>query len=128
MDKNDKQTSQRFSAYIRRSLQPIEAEKEACYLSKKCSVSFDDALNFLQARKCYCSRPCSDEEYLVCDELELIADYLDYYPQFTMPKLSSLLYHSNMYRCIDQSEKEKYCRLFPDTSSFIEAACQKGDE
>ena len=128
MNKNDYKTSQRFSRYIDRHLQPIKADKETFYLSKKCGVSIEDAEEFLSARETYYTRPCSDSEFLMEEELDLIADYLDYYPQFTMKKLSSLLYHSNMFRRGRNYEREKYRKYFPCTTSFIEIAPEKGGE
>ena len=128
MNKNSYKTSERFSSYIERHLQPIKAEKEAYYLSKKCGVSIEDAEEFLSARETYYTRPCSDREFLMCDELDLIADYLDYHPRLTMKKISSLLYHSNMFRCGKNDEREKYRKHFPSTASFMEITLEKGGE
>ena len=126
MSKNNTKTG--FSRYIERRLQPIKAEREAYYLSRKCGVSIEDAEQFLCARECYFTRPCSDAEFLMDSELDLIADYLDYYPNFTMKKLSSLLYHSNMFRRTKNSDRKEYRELFPTTASFMETTIQKGDE
>ncbi len=128
MNTKNSKTIERFDSYISRRVQPIKAEKEAYYLSRKCSVSIEDAQNFLSARECYYTRPCSDSEFLMCDELELIADYLDYYPQFTMKVLSSLLYHSNLFRAKRRNERQRYQQIFPSASSFAETVMQKEGE
>ena len=128
MKRNYTKKIEQFDRYISRRIQPIKAEKEAYYLSKKCAVSIEDVQNFLYARECYYTRPCSDSEFLMCDELELIADYLDYYPQFTMKILSSLLYHSNLFRANRRNERQRYQEIFPSVSSFMQANMQKGDE
>ena len=128
MKKNKNRITEKFNCYIERELQPIKASREAYYLSKKCCVSIEDAEEFLCARECYYTRPCTDAEFLMGDELELIADYLDYHPRLTMKKLSSLLYHSNLYRCSRRNGKEEYRKFFPTTSSFVEITLQKGGE
>ena len=128
MKRNKNRTIEKFSCYIERQLQPIKAEKEAYYLSKKCSVSIEDAEEFLCARECYYTRPCSDAEFLMGDELELITDYLDYHPRLNMKKLSSLLYHSNLYRSGRRNGKEEYRKHFPTSLSYIASTLQKGGE
>lgn len=115
----------RFTEYIERELQPIKADKEAYYLSRKCKVSVDDAQEFLYARESLYTRYESNAEFILSNQLMQITEYLDASTKLSNKKISSLLYHSNLYRRGKGREKNEFKRYFPDVSSFTDISFEK---
>ena len=114
-----------FTEYIQRELQPISEDKEAFYLSKRCHVSIDDAYEFIHARESFCTSYKTNAEFILSDLLAGISEHLKTSAKLSDKKISSLLYHSSLYRRSKGSEKNEFKNYFPTISSFADTSLEK---
>ncbi len=123
--KTMKRNKNMFRTYIERQLCPIKAEKEAYHLSRKCGVSIEDAQLFLWARQELYTDIRTDAEFIICDNLTEIERNLNVISGLSRKKISSLLYHSDLYRREKGKEREEYRTFFPTAYSYMEMDLEK---
>lgn len=114
-----------FTEYIQSELQPINEDNEAFYLSKKCHVSIEDAHEFIYARESFCTRYKTNAEFILSNLFMEISEHLNAATKLSDKKISSLLYHSSLYRRSKGAEKNEFKSYFPTISSFTDASLEK---
>ena len=119
---NDHSGENLLTDYIRNELRPVDLQKEADYLSEKCHISDTDAFEFLCSRDSLYTGCTSDAEFILCNSRDEIEKglFFTHGTETDHERSLSLLYHSNLYRLDDRTEKEEFRRYFPTVESLEE--------